>query len=71
MSGRIGSANSGVEMELSDSELPLAPSFKNLEDENTRLRVDLEECKSRLFELSYEENQVSGTSKCASVLMII
>jgi hypothetical protein len=46
-------------MEMSDSDPPETVSLETLKEENTRLKVDLEDCKIRLFELLYEDNQIS------------
>lgn len=49
-------------MEMSDSESPADIPAQSLGEENARLKADLEECKIRLFELLYEDNQVSDGS---------
>jgi hypothetical protein len=47
----------------SDLDMEPAPvTLEMMEVENKRLRVDLDECKKRLFELLYEDDQVSDAT---------
>jgi hypothetical protein len=45
-----------------DYEVGTSSEVRRLREENNSLRVDLEECKSRLFELLQEDHQVSEAS---------